>query len=242
MKAILLAAGIGTRLRPLTLHTPKCLVPINGIPLMTYWFNLFRLYNINEVLINLSSFPDQVNDYISRNANDFKLHLFYEDEPLGSLRTLIENRHFFADGEEVFIFYSDNLTNINLNELYSFHISHSFPFTMGLFRANKPKDCGIAELNSDYIITDFIEKPRSPKSNLANAGIYLTNKDIFNFIPSSLNKDFLDIGFDLLPLLINNMKGYNIPELLIDVGTISNLQSAEKIVTKHPELFAFMQR
>lgn len=240
MKAVLLAAGNGTRLRPLTLHTPKCLIPINGIPLMTYWFNLFRRYGIDEVFINLSYFPEHVEEYISQNANDLKVHLFYEKKPLGSLGTLLENKNFFSKGEDTFIFYSDNLTNINLIEFQRYHNSHSFPFTMGLFRTNKPQACGIAEMNQDYTITDFIEKPKFPKSNLANAGIYLTNNDIFNFIPLSLNKDILDIGFDLLPLLVNHMKGYEIPELLIDVGTLSNLHSAEKLVTNHPELFSFM--
>lgn len=240
MKAVLLAAGNGTRLRPLTLHTPKCLIPINGIPLMTYWFNLFRLNYIDEVFINLSYFPEQVEEYISLNANDLKIHLFYEEKPLGSLRTLLENRNFFPNGEDVFIFYSDNLTNINLTEFKRFHNSHSFPFTMGLFTSDKPHECGIAEMNTEYIITDFIEKPKLPKSNLANAGIYITNNNVFDFIPSNLNKDFLDIGFDLLPLLVNHMKGYKIPELLIDVGTLSNLHSAEKMVTSNPELFPFI--
>ena len=241
MKAVLLAAGLGTRLTPLTLAFPKCLVPINGTPLMTFWFNLFRKFGIDEVLVNLSSFPDQVERYIANYAIDLKVRLFYEKELYGSLGTLILNKDFFSKGEDIFIFYSDNLTNINLEKLYKYHKSHSFPFTMGLFHTNDPTGCGIAQLDDTKTIIDFIEKPQNPASNLANAGIYLTSSEIFNYIPSYLNKGLLDIGFDLLPNLVNHMKGYEIPEILIDVGTISNLKEAEQLVKTNPSLFPYMQ-
>ena len=238
MKAILLSAGHGTRLKPLTLTTPKCLIPINGIPLMTYWFNLFRKYGINEILINLSNFPEKIEEYIAREAKDLKVHLYVEEELLGSLGTIVENRSFFTNNEDIFIFYSDNLTNINIKNLYHFHKSHSFPFTMGLFYTNNPQECGIAELDQSKTIIEFIEKPKEPKSNLANAGVYVTSSEVFDFV-NSTKKEFLDIGFDLLPNLSNHMKGYHIPELLIDVGTLDNLKGAEEFVKENPEIFNF---
>lgn len=238
MKAILLSAGHGTRLRPLTLTTPKCLIPINGIPLMTYWFNLFREYGIDEVLINLSCFPEKVEEYIARNAKDLKVHLYFEKELLGSLGTLVNNQSFFNNKEDIFIFYSDNLTNINIRNFYQFHKSHSFPFTMGLFQTNNPHECGIAELDQSNTIIEFIEKPKEPESNLANAGIYVTSNEVFNFI-NSTTKGLLDIGFDLLPNLVNHMKGYPMPEFLIDVGTLENIKIAEQFVNKNPDIFNF---
>ena len=238
MKAILLSAGHGTRLRPLTLTTPKCLIPINGIPLMTYWFNLFRKYGIDEVLINLSYLPEKVEEYIEKHAKDIKVHLYFENKLLGSLGTLVKNQSFFNNNEDVFIFYSDNLTNTNLRNLYNFHKNYSFPFTMGLFRTNDPHGCGIAELDESKTIIKFIEKPKEPESNLANAGIYVTSREVFNFINSTA-KGILDIGFDLLPNLINHMKGYSIPEFLIDVGTLDNIKIAEQFVKKNPEIFNF---
>ena len=238
MKAVLLSAGHGARLRPLTHTTPKCLIPINGIPLMTYWFNLFRKYGIDEVLINLSYQPEKVEEYIARNAKDFKVHLSFEEELLGSLGTLVRNQSFFTTNEDIFIFYSDNLTNINLNNLYQFHKSHFFLLTMGLFRTNNPHDCGIAELDESKTIIEIIEKPKKPKSNLANAGIYITSGEVFNFI-NSTTKGLLDIGFDLLPNLVNHMKGYTMPEYIIDVGTLDNLKIAEQFVKKNPDIFNF---
>ena len=241
MKAVLLAAGQGLRLRPLTLNTPKCLVPINGIPLITFWINLLRKYGITEVLINLSYAVDKVEEYIAANASDLKIRLSFEEKLLGSLGTLLRNMDFFNDADEVFIFYSDNLTNINLYQFLKFHRKHNFPFTMGLFHTNNPTACGIAKLNGKDTIIDFVEKPKNPESDLANAGIYLTSREIFRYLPSTLDKEILDIGFDLLPGLVQHMKGYIISDFLIDVGTISNLQLAEEIVREKPELFPFIK-
>lgn len=237
MRAVLLAAGHGTRLLPLTLETPKCLILVNGVPLMEFWFHLFRKYGINEVLINLNHLPEKVEKYVKENVRDLKIHLSYEKELLGSLGTLIKHRSFFQTDEPIFIFYSDNLTNINLELFKDFHLKHNFPFTMGLFYTTNPSACGIAELDERLTITSFIEKPRTPVSNLANAGIYLADKKIFNYIQDLTPKEGLDIGFNLLPRLVSKMKGYIIPEFLIDVGTHTNLHFATEYILNHRDEF-----
>ena len=84
MKAFLLAAGKGTRLQPLTLNTPKCLVPICGKPLIEYWFDLFELYGIDDILINTSHLADKVENYINSHSRGFKIILTYEKALLGS--------------------------------------------------------------------------------------------------------------------------------------------------------------
>jgi mannose-1-phosphate guanylyltransferase len=94
MKAFLLAAGLGTRLRPITNTIPKCLVPVAGKPMLYYWFNLFRKYGITEVLINLNHFPDQVKNYIQNNITDLSVSLVNEETLLGSLGTLLKNKEF----------------------------------------------------------------------------------------------------------------------------------------------------
>jgi len=109
---------------------------------------------------------------------------------------------------------------------------------MGLFHTNNPYGCGIAELDQSNTIIEFIEKPKQPKSKLANAGIYVTSNKVFDFV-NSTNKELLDIGFDLLPNLSNQMKGYTIPEYLIDVGTMCNLKEAEKFVKMNPDIFNY---
>ncbi len=122
MKAFLLAAGKGVRLRPLTNTLPKCLIPILDKPLIEYWFDLFRKYNITDVLINLNYLPEQVKDYVDKNVFDLNIIWIYESELLGSAGTLRENEDFVKGEESFWVFYADNLTNINLANMQSFHI------------------------------------------------------------------------------------------------------------------------
>jgi mannose-1-phosphate guanylyltransferase len=91
MKAFLLAAGKGTRLRPLTFNTPKCLVPICGKPLVEYWFMLFRQYGIQEILINTSHLAEKVRSYVKNSSSGVKIRLTYEKNLLGSGGTVKKN-------------------------------------------------------------------------------------------------------------------------------------------------------
>ena len=95
---------------------------------------------------------------------------------------------------------------------------------MALFRAAQPKSCGIAVLNNKEIIVDFVEKPETPFSDLANGGVYAASPEIIKLIP---NKPVADIGFDLLPLLKNKMAGFEIKNFHLDIGTFENLKKAE---------------
>jgi mannose-1-phosphate guanylyltransferase len=223
MKAFLLAAGTGTRLRPLTDSIPKCMIPINGKPLLGWWIELFKKHNIDEVLINLHHFPEIVKDYLDNNSGEVKFRYSFEESLLGSAGTLKENKDFVKNEKEFFILYADNLTNVNLTGLLQFHNSHTNPFTMALFKTNNPSACGIALVDSENVITDFQEKPEHPKSNLASAGIFISEPGILDLIP---DQKPADIGFDLIPKLINRMSGYLIDDYLIDIGTHNNLKKA----------------
>ncbi|NOX97503.1 MAG: SIS domain-containing protein [Nitrospirae bacterium] len=224
MKAFLLAAGKGKRLRPLTDKIPKCLVPIRGRPLLEYWFDLCERYGIKEVIVNMHHLADMVRRHVRENPRSLSIHLSYEEELLGSAGTIVANREFVEGEENFFIFYADNLTNIRLDKLIEFHQVHRSLFTMGLFNTDCPQQCGIAQLTEEHLITDFTEKPRNPRSNLANAGIYLTTPSIFDYIP---NKKVMDMGLDVLPRLVNRMHGYSIKEYLIDIGDKENYCRAQ---------------
>jgi mannose-1-phosphate guanylyltransferase len=225
MKAILLAAGLGTRLRPITDTIPKCLVPINEKPLLQWWIELFEKHGINEVLINLHHLPDQVIQFIRNFNSDIKFNFFFEEKLLGSGGTLRQNKKFVENEEEVLIAYSDNLTNFNLNALLEFHRNKGKIFSMALFNSSNPSSCGIAVLDKEDTITEFEEKPAHPKSTLANAGIYYVKPEVFDLIPEI---DYADIGFHLLPLLVNKMAGWQTSDYLIDIGSIENLKKAEQ--------------
>jgi mannose-1-phosphate guanylyltransferase len=226
MKAFLLAAGYGTRLKPITDTIPKCLVPINDKPLLGWWIKLFQKHNISEVLINTHYLSHQVSDYIAGlNVPGMKIKVVYEPELLGSGGTVSNNLDFVNDQEDFLVCYADNLTCVDLSKLISFHQSHSEILTMGLFYTNNPSQCGIATLNEADIITQFVEKPQNPQSNLANAGIYVTNKEICNYFPEKTTFDF---GNHVLPALINRMKGYVFSEYLLDIGTLANYRQASE--------------
>jgi len=219
MKCFLLAAGLGKRLRPLTETIPKCLLPIGGKPLLQIWLERLHLYGIDEVLVNTHWLHEQVDAFLK----NWQEHLprvvtFYEPNLLGSAGTLYANRHWVSNDESFLIVYSDNLTDVDLNKMLDFHNSHDMPFTLGVFRTERPKECGIAEISDDGIVIDFVEKPEKPTTELAAAGVYIADERIFDFFPkidfankNDLTKP-LDLGFDVIPMLVGRMKAYLIQE------------------------------
>jgi len=224
MKAFLLAAGVGKRLRPLTDDRPKCMVPIAGKPLLHYWFYLCKRYGIDQLLINLYHYPDIVEAYLSElDQGNLRVEVSREDHLLGSGGTIAANADFVAGEEDFYIFYADNLTNINLESLLEFHRSHDGMVTMGLFRTPTPEQCGIVELNSEGLVTSFQEKPAQPRSNLANAGVLVASPELISHIPE---ETCVDLGHHVLPGLVGRMYGYVIDQYLQDIGTMESYLSA----------------
>ncbi len=224
MKTFLLAAGVGSRLRPITDKIPKCLVPINGYPLLYYWLKLFERFGIDEVLINLHHLSDLVIQYLKQSPINLNIHTVYEQELLGSAGTIRCNFDFVYREDAFLICYADNLTNMNLEQMIDFHRRRRPILTLGLFHTNYPHECGIAEIDQDNTVVNFIEKPQKPKSNLAGAGIYIASHEILNYLPEYFPSDF---GYDVLPRLIGKMKGYFINEYFMDIGTIDNYERAQ---------------
>lgn len=221
---------------------PKCMVPINNIPLIEYWLALFKLNNIEDVFINTHYLSKIIEDYFKQNKTDLNIILLHENYLLGSLGTLIKNIDLYINEESILICYSDNLTNFNLRKFVSFHNSHTFPISMSLFQAPNPQECGIVSLSKDNTVIDFEEKPKSPKGNNANAGIYIIDTQIIQRLNKNWDgNEILDIGNDLLPIMINEIKGYFINSYLLDIGTINNYTQANYFVTKNRKLFLHVE-
>lgn len=230
MKAFLLAAGYGTRLRPLTDTIPKCMVPIHGQPLLGWWFDLLQRHGVTEVLVNTHYLPEPVQEYMAaynRLATGLTAHETYEPELLGSGGTIRANRPFVEGERDFLICYADNLTDANLTQFQRFHRDHGQLLTMALFHTNVPEQCGIAELDGEGCITAFVEKPEHPKSNLANAGMYVADNRIFEYL-NNIDKPVLDLGKDVLPKLVGQMYGWNTDGYLIDIGTPENYKRANE--------------
>ena len=235
MKAYLLAAGAGSRLRPLTDRVPKCLVPIHGAPLLEIWLKLFEKYEISEVLINTHHLAGQVERFVAEAGGRFalKIRLTHEKQLLGSAGTVLSNRQFTADGADFLIAYADNLTDLNIARMAVFHAAARRKgglLTMGLVRVPDPTACGIAVPDKDGRIRRFMEKPKEPEGDLANAGVYMASGRLMDML-ESLAPDgggIFDFGFHVLPALTGRMFGYPIPEYLRDIGTPAALEAAQK--------------
>lgn len=227
MKAFFLSAGKGTRLRPLTYRTPKCLISINKKPLMDYWFELFERHDIDEILINTSHLSEKVKEFVERQKRKIKIKLTYEDTLLGSGGTIKKNWNFVKDVECFYIIYSDNLTNINLTKMLKFHNSRDTDFTLALTRVPNPHECGVVEIRDDLKIVSFQEKPENPPSDLAFAGIMISSRRLKEYFPK---RNVFDLGFDVLPHLVESASGYIMNEYLLDIGTPEKLKKAREDV------------
>lgn len=233
LKAFLLSAGLGTRLKPLTNEIPKCLLPINGQPLLHIWLELLNKHGVDEVLVNSHWLHEKLKAFLdsfqhSQLRSRISVKLFYEPQLLGSAGTLLVNKEWVADGHPFFILYGDNLTNVDLTKMYKFHCNHGLPFTLGVFRTAAPKECGIVEINDEGVVTSFIEKPKKPKSDLAAAGMYIADRRIFNFFSQeAASLSPLDLGYHVIPNLIGRMKAYFIEEFIVDIGTIESYEKAQ---------------
>lgn len=228
MKAFLLAAGLGSRLSPITDTIPKCLVEIAGHPMLDWWAKLLKENGIREVLVNTHYLQEQVHNYIEKfNKKNLGISFteFYEEKLLGSGGTVRDNQAFIGSDKDFCICYADNLCNVRLRDMISFHRKKKGLLTMALFRTNAPKQCGIARMNENGKIAEFIEKPEFPESNLANAGIYVVNRGIFEYFPKD---GFADFGKDILPQITDWMYGWEIKDYLIDIGTMDNYKRAKE--------------
>jgi len=226
VKAYLLAGGRGERLRPLTLDIPKCLVLIDGSPLLGLWLDLCRRQGITEVLVNVSHHEDQVRAFLDTRTGGPRVTLVTEPEPMGSARTVLQQRHFVQGEESFWIFYADNLTDVRLAPMAATHRAHDGVLTMGLFHAPNPRAAGIVQLDAQGMVTAFHEKPEHPQGDLANAGIYLARQPLFDHIPTTAS--VVDFGHDVLPTLVGRMAGHVIDDFLVDIGTPAALERASR--------------
>lgn len=224
-RALILAGGIGSRLRPLTETVPKCLVPVDGKPLLDYWLDALESIGVKEVLLNTHHLAARVQDHIlqSNNVRNLKITESFEPKLLGSAGTITANKDWMDDADICIVIYSDNISTIDLEEFVRFHASGNSPVTMALFAASDPTQCGIATLDHEANVVAFVEKPENPTSDLANAGLYCVSADAWREIADM--KAF-DLGFDVLPQYVNRMRGFRFEGYHRDIGTPASLAQA----------------
>jgi mannose-1-phosphate guanylyltransferase len=224
MKAFLLAAGHGTRLRPYTNLLPKCLLPIQGVPMLQIWLSLCREHGIAEVLVNTHSHSAAVVEFVRKWRDGVHVTVIEEPQLFGSAGTLRANRKWVDSDDTFWVFYADVLTNVDLDAMLKFH-SPEFAATLAVYSVPDPSRCGIVCTDQRDVVTEFVEKPVTPKSNKAFAGIMIASPALLDAIPE---KPGADIAFDVLPSLTGRMRAYQVPEFVLDIGTIENYQEAQR--------------
>ena len=215
MKAFLLAAGVGSRLRPITDTTPKCMMPVGGRPLLEIWLDAFDQAGVDEVLVNLHHLPDVVRSYLAGRTGRPRVRTTYEPELLGSAGTLAANRKWVA-GEDFFLACNaDNLTDFDLRSLIKVQREYGATATLGVFRSPNPSAGGVVEADEGGTVTGFTEKPGNPVSDLVNAGLYAFRPSLL----AEIGQPPKDIGYDLLPGLVGRARVVLVDGYFRDIGT-----------------------
>ena len=232
-KALLLAAGLGTRLKPLTKNIPKCLVKVGNEPILGIWLNNLSKAGCESVLINTHYLSNQVEDYLKKKEfGTMQIVTSYESSLLGTAGTLIKNSDFFLGGNSMFI-HADNFTNANLQKFMHFHINTTIPkkklLTMMTFKTDNPRSCGIVRVNKDGILEKFYEKDKDEHGNIANAAIYCFDDNLIKYLISK-KEHLYDFSRDVIPNLLGKIQTYHTKSLLIDIGTLESLKKARNQV------------
>lgn len=219
MRALLLAAGEGTRLRPITQNIPKCLVPINGKPLLEYWLDNLSAIGVSEFLINTSYLHEQVELYVQNSPYKSQITLVYEEKLLNTGGTLLANRDFF-NKEPFMLIHADNLSFCDFASFIESHQKRDKKslLTMMLFKSDSPSSCGIVTLDQENIVQKFYEKVLNPPSNLANGAVYICEYEIFDFL-ESLEKESIDFSLEVLPAHLGKINTFLNDIYHRDIGT-----------------------
>jgi len=222
MRALLLAAGLGTRLRPLTNHLPKCLVPIRGRPLLDYWLETLLEHGIEQVLINTHYMAPVVWKYLSESSWLHHITLVHEENLLGTGGTILQNRDFFKD-EAFLVAHADNLTTFKLPEFTHKHASRptGTEMTMMVFEAPHPQSCGIVSVDSQGVVQAFYEKVNNPPGNLANAAVYIFEPSIVGWM-AGIGKSQVDISTEVIPNFTGRIFTYLNSVYHRDIGTMES--------------------
>jgi mannose-1-phosphate guanylyltransferase/phosphomannomutase len=231
MKGMILAAGEGRRLRPLTDHLPKPMLPIAGRPLLEHTITYLRDCGVTDLAINLHHLPAAVIDYFGNGSRwGIKLRYSVEERLLGSAGGVKRLQSFF---DEMFVvFYGDLLTWTDLRPMIALHRRAGVLATMGLYHVPDPWNRGIVELDEAQNIIRFAEKPPRDQifSNLANAGIYVLEPEVLERVPAEQVYDF---GHDVFPGLLAEgvrVAGYVIEDILIDIGLPEKYEEANRMI------------
>lgn len=235
MKAMILAAGEGRRLRPLTETVPKPLLSVGGRPLIVRLIELLRQHSVQEIAINLCHRPEAIRSFCGDGSRlGVQITYSLEEKPLGTAGGVKRMAPFFGE-KPFFVLYGDVLTDMDLTSLLTFHNERRAALTMALYQPEEPGECGIAQLGAGNRIVTFVEKPEPgwEPSAWANAGVYVVEPAVLRHIPPGA----FDFGVGLFPLLLQRgfaLFGYMSDALVVDIGTPRGYARAQELASRRP--------
>ncbi len=227
MRAILLAAGLGTRLRPLTDTTPKCLVPINGKPLLDIWCEALLAAGVTRLLINLHYKSEVVQQHLAQSKFAKNIETVFEPVLLGTAGTLVANKDFF-EGENGILLHADNYCETDIAQIIDAHVNRpkNCELTMLAFRTPTPHTCGVLEVDTNNVLTQMYEKSSDDNGNLANAAFYILTKKLIDEL-----RNETDFSNEVIPKYYGKALVVETAETFIDIGTPESYAHAQ-IVAK----------
>ena len=214
MRAMVLAAGLGKRLRPLTFDTPKPLAPVANRPVMEHILDLLAQHGHREVIANLSHLGDRIRDHFGDgSAAGVELSYSEEEELLGTAGGVRNVADFLTGGEgdSFLIISGDALTDIDLGALREAHAEHDGIATLAVKKVADTREYGVVIHGADGRIQGFQEKPDPAEalSDLGNCGIYAFRKEIFDYFP---DRPFVDWAMDVFPTLLEQDVSFYVHE------------------------------
>jgi mannose-1-phosphate guanylyltransferase len=227
LRALLLAAGLGMRLRPLTNTVPKCLVPIRGRPLLDYWVELLCDAGIERVLVNTHHLANEVTSFVNSSRWRKRIDLVHEPALLGTGGTVLANRHWL--GRSPFLVaHADNLTRFDPRAFIERHLKRpaGCVITIMTFETDTPQSCGIIEERADGVVVAFHEKVPNPPGRRANGAIYIFEPEVSDFLVAC-GKPVIDLSTEVIPHFLGRICTFHNAWYHRDIGTIESLRRAE---------------
>ena len=238
MKAVIMCAGFGTRLLPLTEKIQKVMVDIGGKPLLQYHIEWLAKEGVRDIGLDLFYLPEAIQNHFG-DGSRFGVRIYYIVQPklfgtAGNLKRFEK----FVDGDSCVVVYGDNIFQLDLKDMLAFHEKKGGIATVAMREWENPTAKGIAEMDDEKKILRFKEKPKPEEvtTNVGNAGIYIVEPEIFKHIP--IDRDY-DFGRDIFPkLLAENfaMYGYALTGYHLDIGTFETLKQARLDYSKYENL------
>jgi len=228
MNALILAAGYGKRLRPITDKLPKCLVKIKDKILLNMWLEKLLSVGVDKILINTHYLSDQVENFLKDSVYSKKIKIVKEKILLGTAGTLNANINFF-DKKDGILLHADNYCVENLDSLIDAHKKRpqGCLMTMLTFKSSNPSSCGIVSLDERGVVKDFNEKVKENYGNVANGAVYVLSNESIEIIKNKFShtKDF---STEIIKNFLGKIYTYQTTKFFTDIGTLKEYEIAQK--------------